>query len=305
MKNRIVKFVCCCLTVLVAGDLYSQEKNELHIGYYYRLSDSLVKPFSDEIGKKMDLTIKLTKYTDLDLLTHDFRNEKIDLYISNTFNFLLLKSECSNIECMASISNADNQVFTYQSFILVRDTSKISNMDMLKKYSQNASIAFVSSSSTSGYLLPRAILKKYELDMIELSFSSYIFAGSHKNVIDKLLNGSIDVGVCSSTELVNYFEKSTSQKEKLKTIWESPLIPEGSLVVRKNYLLKKKLKNIVLDLHKTNPELLKNIFNLWRLKNAHHFIETKGEEYNEISTIFQSVQELKQFIAFYNLEENK
>ena len=100
--------------------------------------------------------------------------------------------------------------------------------------------------STSGYLIPVTALPK-DLGMpVDKFYSKTDFAGGHEQVVIAVLDKKFDVGVTwtsgvgdfkdgySSGNLRKMVDKGALDPKDIVELWQSPLIPNGPLVVHKS-----------------------------------------------------------------------
>ncbi len=99
-------------------------------------------------------------------------------------------------------------------------------------------IAFVDENSTSGYLYPKAFLKKQNL--AQDYFSAQVFSGSHVNSVHMLEQKQVDaiaVFADDTNGQQTAFTKFSTVKNKMKTqlIWVSEPIPNDPFCVRQDF----------------------------------------------------------------------
>ena len=128
----------------------------------------------------------------------------------------------------------------YYSIGFARKDSGITSMDDAK----GKSFAFADPNSTSGYLVPGAELKE-TYGTLEQYFSEVRFSGGHEQTIVGVSNGDFAAGVSWADGLGNWEDGFNSgafrravdsglvDMNDLVQIWQSKLIPEGPMVVRK------------------------------------------------------------------------
>lgn len=106
-------------------------------------------------------------------------------------------------------------------------------------------LGYADPDSTSGYLVPKVTLPE-ALDGVdpEEFFSETSFNGGHENNVLALLDGKIDVAVTWASGVGEFSEGYTSgnirsmvdkgmlDMEDVVQVWQSPLIPNGPLVMR-------------------------------------------------------------------------
>jgi phosphonate transport system substrate-binding protein len=105
----------------------------------------------------------------------------------------------------------------YRSVWLVRsDNPSIESVQDLR----GRSVGFVSEHSSSGYIYSTHLLKDQGIDY-RTHFGKRYFLGSHPNVTNALLAGSIEAGTTSDK---NYYQAVKQHGDRFRVIWESPPI---------------------------------------------------------------------------------
>lgn len=132
--------------------------------------------------------------------------------------------------------------YGYYSIGFARVDSEINSLEDLK----GKVFGFGDPNSTSGYLIPSIEIPKlgYSMKPGEY-FGDVKFTGGHEQTIVAVSNGDIDAGVTWADGLGNWEDGYNSgalrkasdaglvDMTELRQIWQSPVIPEGPMVVRK------------------------------------------------------------------------
>ncbi|WP_349371072.1 phosphonate ABC transporter substrate-binding protein [Salinarimonas sp.] len=128
----------------------------------------------------------------------------------------------------------------YKSVMYVRTDSGIESLEGM----QGRSLAYADPNSTSGYLVPR-----FELGQQGIAddyFSTTGFGGGHEQAVVAVLNGQYDGGVTwvsgvgepsegyTRGNLRRMMDNGLLDMADLRIIWESNLIPNGPIVLRKD-----------------------------------------------------------------------
>ena len=129
----------------------------------------------------------------------------------------------------------------YYSVMLARKDSGIATLEDAK----GKTLGYADPDSTSGYLIPLVTLPEAIGGMKpDEYFSETSFNGGHENNVLALLDGKIDVGVTWASGVGEFSEGYTSgnirsmvdkgmlDMEDVVQVWQSPLIPNGPLVMR-------------------------------------------------------------------------
>jgi len=129
----------------------------------------------------------------------------------------------------------------YIAAMYVRSDSDIHSLEGMEGYS----LAYADPNSTSGYLIPRAELRAAGINDAEF-FSRTGFGGGHEQAVIAVLEGQYDAGVTwvsgqgnpadgyTRGNLRRMIDNGLLDMADLRVIWESNLIPNGPVVVRKS-----------------------------------------------------------------------
>ncbi len=155
--------------------------------------------------------------------------------------------------------------YGYYSIGFARAESGIKSLEDM----QGKEFAFGDPNSTSGYLIPSIEIPKlgYSMEPGDY-FGDVVFAGGHEQTIVGVYNGDFDAGVTWADGLGNWEDGYNSgalrkavdaglvDMTELVQIWQSPVIPEGPIVLRKDLPTDVKLKMVGLmaSLESMDPE---------------------------------------------------
>ena len=140
----------------------------------------------------------------------------------------------------------------YIAAMYTRADSGITSIEQL----EGKSLAYADPNSTSGYLVPRFELKRAGINDEEF-FSRTGFGGGHEQAVVAVLQGQYDAGVTWASgqgeasegytrgNLRRMIDNGLLEMSDLNIIWESPVIPNGPVVVRKD--IPQEVKDIVSD----------------------------------------------------------
>ena len=137
----------------------------------------------------------------------------------------------ANAEAFALYFNV-NGTNGYKGVLITRADSGIATLEQALapgKYSY----ASGAKTSTSGYVLPQHFLFNQRATTPEKLFKSVIYGGHFPN-LDALWAGQVDVAVNNSTDLAVFQTRTPAAKAGIRVLWESPLVPNDVLMVRKD-----------------------------------------------------------------------
>ncbi|MEA2113395.1 MAG: phosphate/phosphite/phosphonate ABC transporter substrate-binding protein, partial [Patescibacteria group bacterium] len=150
-----------------------------------------------------------------------------------------------------------------------------------------------SKSSTSGNLMPSAMLEQEGINKETYFDGGLQFSGSHDKAAEAVLAGIIDA--CFINDMT--FDKYNTDKEVLRYIWKHDPVPEFPFVVNTEKIAPEKLvkvKNTLLKMHETNLEDIRAIspeYEKWVTINWEDYLGIK----ESIDKVYGPV--------FYNLDK--
>lgn len=151
----------------------------------------------------------------------------------------------------------------YHSVLVARKDKGYKTLQDLK----GKKLGFADPDSTSGYLVPNVTLPEAIGMPVKEFFASTGFGGGHENLVLEVLKGNFDAGTTwasgvgefkdgyTSGNLRKMVDKGILNMDDLVQLWESPLIPNGPIVVRSsmNQDMKAKFKEFMMGLPKSDP----------------------------------------------------
>jgi phosphonate transport system substrate-binding protein len=151
----------------------------------------------------------------------------------------------------------------YRAVMVARADSGIKTLADMK----GKKLGFADPDSTSGYLIPVTSLPK-DIGMdVKSYFASTGFGGGHEQLVLEVLKGTFDAGTTwasgvgdfkdgySSGNLRKMVDKGVLKMDDLVELWQSPLIPNGPLVLRTSIDAgaKQKITDFLTKLPETDP----------------------------------------------------
>lgn len=152
----------------------------------------------------------------------------------------------------------------YHSVMVARKDSGMTALEDMK----GKKLGFADPDSTSGFLVPTVTLPEATGAPVDEFFSETGFGGGHENLVLEVVKGTFDAGTTwasgvgefedgyTSGNLRKMVDKGILNMDDLVQLWESPLIPNGPVVVRSsmNDDTKQAFKEFMINLPETDPE---------------------------------------------------
>jgi phosphonate transport system substrate-binding protein len=183
------------------------------LGKYHRLLDAM----AEAIGVPVSL-VQGDSYVDI---VKAFERGAVDIGILNAFSYVEIGSR-AHLAPLARRVRAGRD--TYQSYLVVREGAGIAQYSDLR----GKVVAFPDARSTTGYLLPRLMLRRHRLELPR-DFARVLFVGKHDSTALAVANGTADVGALAS---YIHEELGPAIQAKLVILDRSEPIPFGPVVAR-------------------------------------------------------------------------
>jgi phosphonate transport system substrate-binding protein len=226
-----------------------------------------------------------------------FGTKKADIASINTFSYLMAHAKYG-AEARLRIVR-DNNETSYRGQFITRFDSGI---DSLKDIN-GRSFAYVDPSSTSGYILPKAML-----DKMGIKPSETVFAMRHDNVVTMVYQGQVDAGATYyappdpvTHEILDARMRVEKQfpdvEQKVKIIGFTQRIPNDPWVFRKD--MDERMKEKIIDAllkYVATPEGGKSLYDIYDIRGL---IRTKDSDYDGLRKLLA-----EQNIKFENLMKN-
>lgn len=259
-------------SVVISGVAQAATPKELNLGILggqnatQQIGDNqCVKDFFD---KELGVDTKLRNSSDYSGVIQGLLGGKVDMVLSmspSSFASVYLKDPKAVDVIGIAMDDAD-QSRGYHSVVVVKADSPYQKLEDLK----GKSFGMADPDSTSGFLMPNQAFKK-EFggsvdDKYKNFFSSVTFSGGHEQDVLGVLNGQFEGAVTWTSMIGDYNTGYTSGAftrmirmdqpdlmKKIRIIWQSPLIPNGPVLVSNKLDADFKPK-LVAAIHKLDSE---------------------------------------------------
>ena len=285
MKKLLALLVA---TSALSGAAAAQEIAEFNIGILggENAQDRLTNQecFRVKIEEALGVPVKLFAPADYDGVIQGLLGGTLDFgWLGASAYAKTYLTDPEAVEVRLTKQNVDGTT-GYYAFGFARADSGITSMEEAK----GKTFAFADPNSTSGYLVPAAELQG-QLGDLKQYFADVKFSGGHEQSIVGVANGDFDAAVSWADGLGNWedgfnsgaFRKASDaglvDMNDLVQIWQSALIPEGPVVLRKALPaeVKDKVTQIVADLHETDKDCAYNV----AAGEALDFVPVRHEDY--------------------------
>ncbi len=216
------------------------------------------------ITEKTGLVVKANVGTDYAAVREAMGAGKAHIGWLNTFNYVLAHEKYGVDVALVTVRFGST---SYKGQFNVRADSGIKTLEDLK----GKVMCWVDPNSTSGYIIPRIMLKANGIDP-DKDFAKTIEAGSHNNSVMAVYNGDCDVGV-SYADARSSVEKDVPDiKEKVVVLATTTDIPNDSVSFIKDFdpEMREKIVNALLEIAESEEgkAALENLYSIAGLQRA-------------------------------------
>lgn len=230
---------------------------ELNIGVHFTEESAMTRvngTFAKDLGEHLGMEVNLFNGKDYPSIIEAMRTGKVDLANFGPFDYIAA-AERSGAVPFAVMARDEDSKFNNSTYIVHADSEAQTLEDL-----EGQDLLFVDPASTSGYLVPQAMIVKQlgiGPDDMEAYFNSVAFSGGDDTSLLAVANREVDVAAVSGDLVIDIFADSgLFGKEDIRVIAESYSIPSGPLSYRKNLPddLVEEMIDFALSYDQVNPD---------------------------------------------------
>ena len=186
-------------------------------------------PILDYVAKTSGIDIEYKIVTDYAACIQALRFGYADMARLGPFQYVQARTLAGVFPIACDIKSNTGEPF-YYSLILASTSTGLVAGEVTAEDLKGKTIAFVSPSSTSGYMVPETMLQK--LGLVDDDFGEVYFAGSHSTSIAALANGMVDVCCTNEFRYLKAIESGAITEDDAVIIFRSDPIPTDPVVLR-------------------------------------------------------------------------
>lgn len=192
--------------------------------------EKVLQAMADYLEEKLGRNVQLQMVDDYDAAIEMLVDGKAQMGILGPFSYIKANQLDPGIEPIAASIYEETQRPWYTSVIVTLPKSGIQTIADLK----GKRFGFVSSSSTSGFLVPSYAFKQAGL-VPETDFAEVVYTGNHDQSLVDLAAGKVDAVSVEKSSLDRAEEEGVLQEGDYIVLWESDPIPESPFVVNEDF----------------------------------------------------------------------
>ncbi|NNG01535.1 MAG: phosphate/phosphite/phosphonate ABC transporter substrate-binding protein [Desulfobacteraceae bacterium] len=179
------------------------------------------RPLADYLQKKLDMPVEMVFRSSYQEIIAALVNGQMDICFTGAYMYVLASSEA---DIHPLVRRKKFGTSSYHSIIVVRKDSGIEFIEGL----EGKSFAFASRESTSGYLLPLAMMRQRGIENPERFFSEVIHTETHDSALLAVFTKNVDAAALSVTR----WRPERPEIKDLKIIWKSDPLFLGPVSMR-------------------------------------------------------------------------
>ena len=260
-KNWLLFIMLLTLVALVlagcGGAKLGTEKNPIVMSFVPSGDTQEIIASGDQLAQmiqdKTGLVIKANVGTDFAAVREAMGAGKAHIGWMNTFNYVLAHEKYGIDVALVTVRFGST---SYKGQIIVRADSGIKTLADLK----GKTMCWVDPNSTSGYIVPRIMLKANGIDP-DKDFAKTIEAGSHNNVVTQVYNGDCDAGATYVDARSSVEKDIPDVKDQVIAIATTADIPNDNVSFIKDFPADQRTKIVNALLEISNSEEGKKALN--------------------------------------------
>jgi len=277
------------IIVLIALTMaqYVNAQQQLVIATYQYADNNRINnllPIAEHIKSNTGISTVVKSYPTVFELIEAIQQNQVDIAFINTFGYFLLDASSIKhpMKATMALTVHENAKDNYKTVLFTHNKNEIDSLDHITvDVAIRNKLYLVNPGSTSGNLVPRLTLSGKNLSPAEQYFKAVEYGQNHQLTVEKVSQDTNAIGAVGYTAYFQFIN-ANKKNHQLKTIWISPEIPLGPMLInhRVDSVLNQKLIDIFSDLHTKNSKALEALKNGWsEAKQAEKFIVIDHDYY--------------------------
>lgn len=208
----------------------------LVVGVVAATNDEAAKKQADALASFVGAAVKETAlprvFPDQEALALAVGTSKVDVALMGPLAYLRVDRQAKTQLLFRTVRQGKS---TYRSVLFAGPSSKLTSLDALKKEKRPLKVAWVETSSATGYVIPKAQLLGAGINPAQ-SFEVQDFLGSHDAVCKAVLEGKYDLGATfndpapNATKVTGCLTALGKKADSLKVVSMSAEVPNDVVV---------------------------------------------------------------------------
>ncbi len=282
----------------------AQQADTLKLATYtYSTNNRLqnLAPLGAFLERQLQRPVRTMSFPDPPSLANAVKSGMVDVAVMNTFGYLLLAASREQKRLpVATFRIPAGKSSNYRTIVLARSSFEGVGKAWLRSKAKTLAVAFVSPGSTTGNLIPRLYFASQGIADAESAFARVVYAGTHAEALKMVQSGVVDIAALASEVYENSSHDSLQPSSKLTTLWVSPDIKLGPVVVKSSLSpsLRKAIAKQLVGIEHTAPEAFTALRDGWtEAKLADALVPTNDRYYDDVRRMFGNPKTAAELIA--------
>lgn len=232
---------------------------------------SLIETLKDELQR----TVLLIPVGSYGAVIEGLYDGTLDLAELGPGSYALARERSTDVTAFASLHRHTDatQPAVYRPVLITRRDAELRSIEAL----QGRTVSLVDPASTSGGIVPRAVLPRLTGMALDQWFGRVSFAGSHDVAIEAVLNGRVAAAFVADTRVKQATHQGRPATDFLRILWQSGPIPSDPFVYQNRLCepVKQAIQRVFFERTKDLQSLLN-----WR--NHQGFIPVSDSDYQDL-----------------------
>ncbi|MBL8910008.1 MAG: phosphate/phosphite/phosphonate ABC transporter substrate-binding protein [Archangium sp.] len=228
------------IAALVSTAALAQQQATI-VGVVAAVNDEVAKKQADAFASFVGVATKDQTigrvFADQEALATALAKGDVDVALMGPLGYLRIDPKVKPVLLFRTVRAGKS---TYRSVLFGPPTSKLASLEALKKEKKPLKVAWVETSSATGYVIAKATLLAAGINPVQ-SFETQDFLGSHDAVCKAVLEGKYDLGATFSDQAANTTRATGcvnalgKKADSLKIIAQSVEVPNDVVVAGPKY----------------------------------------------------------------------
>ncbi|WP_128547047.1 phosphate/phosphite/phosphonate ABC transporter substrate-binding protein [Larkinella soli] len=268
MIRIVFRFLLVCLFTVSFAASFAQPRPLTLATYTYADNNRLgnIGPLAEVLSRKLGIPVRTRSYENVKQFIAGLEAGEVDIALISTFGYLLLINRGNSPYTPAAALEVPEGVRdNYKSAIVVHASLPIRQLSDLKAHAADYRMTFVSETSTSGNLIPRAFLSANGLTEPERQFLQVTYSKTHAEGLTALLDRRTDLAAFGSEEYHKALRHDPGLTHQVRLLWESEEIPLGPVLLKNSLdsAQRQKITHALLALHRKHSDALESLRAGW------------------------------------------
>lgn len=184
-------------------------------------------PMRDKLRERLGCEVELISTSDYQGVITAMANDQLDFALFGPKSYVEASAR-ADAEALLMELNREGEP-GYRSIFIVPAGSSVTTL----AEARGKKFAFTDPNSTSGYLVPKVVLRDEVKEPAETFFGEVVFSGAHGTSMLQVAAGELEVAATNDLDMGKMVQKGALDPAAVRVIYTSELIPGSPLAARR------------------------------------------------------------------------